>query len=185
MTDSADRKPEENTQEAIGKRLDKYKRKEPKEMTEFSQLPTWVRTAITMHDVLGLSWKAAAERCGKSGATLNHYKKSIAVKQWREELAEIVQDPKTLAEMVLNANSLNVTLEYFAAYDKAAQAGDYAAVGKMSQDLLDRQGITKKKETVSAENLSITLNIGSGSLDVPEVTSDFEVVDVDYEVESE
>ena len=49
--------------------------------------------------------------------------------------------------------------------------------------MLDRAGVTRKKEKVANEGLQVTLNIQGGSvLDVPEVEATFVEVEADYEM---
>lgn len=156
--------------------------REPKDFVEYKDLPTWVRTALVMVEILGVSQKEAAKRCGKSGATLSNYvTRSPAAKAWAEELKKMTVDSQKMAQLVINSNSLGVSLEYFASYEKAIEAGDYAQVARISQDLLDRAGVTKKKEK-SDDKIHVTLNIaGGGGIDVPEVTASYEEVVLDDE----
>lgn len=177
-------KGRDNSKKAILKRI---RRKEPEDAVEYSDLPAWVRSGVTMVDVLGITQAAAAKRLGKNITTFNQYlRKSPAVARWRLEIAEVSNDPKAMAEMTLKANSLNVTLDYFAAYEKAIDAGDYATVAKVSQDLLDRVGITKKKDVTDAPKMNVVLHIGGGGgIDIPEVSATYEEiepVDTDYEI---
>lgn len=140
MTDSIDSKPGERNLPDFSK----MREIKHSERTEFSDLPVWVRTAISMHDLLGMSWREVCEKVGKSPHTLDNYKKAPAVKQWRAELAEISEDPKAMAEMLMKAHGLSITLEYLSAFEKAISSGDYKETGIMARDLLDRVGIQKK-----------------------------------------
>lgn len=154
--------------------------------TEFKDLPTWVRSAIAMHELVGLSWADACKRCGKSAAAMKEYQKSPALQAWTEELREYATDPKFMAEKVLEASVLGVTLDYLGAYEKAVESGDYNAISKMSQDLLDRFGIVRKKDQGKPESLKIELVLGGGGmamLEPPKVTATHEEIpEVDYEV---
>lgn len=147
----------------------------PQDFKEYKDLPTWVRTAIVMCEITGLSRAEAAKRCGKAASTLGiYYTKSPAAKAWIAELQDIKVDPLKMSEMIFKSNSLGVSLEYFATYEKAIEAGDYQTAAKISQDLLDRAGVTKKKEK-SNEKIQVTLNI-AGSLDVPEISASYDEV---------
>lgn len=177
MTDSVDRKPEENTNEAILARMDQYGRREPRERLEFSDLPTWVRTAAALKYLLGLSWKDAAERVGKKAGSVRSYKASPAFTAWRYELEEASKDPKAMAELVLKAHALGVSLDYLAAFQKAVEANDYKEVGAQARDLLDRIGIQKKDSRRNAPaQLHITI-AGGGSIDVPVVEAEWEEIE--------
>lgn len=179
MTDSVDRKPEDNSKQKILARMDKYNRKMPDERVEFTDLPTWARTAAAYHDLLGMSWREAAGKVGKKPGTLDAYKTSPAFKRWRSELQEAALDSQTMAEMVLKAHAAGITVEYLAAYQKAIEVGDYNAVAKISQDLLDRANVTKKSAP-KTQTPAITINLDSRSLEIP--LGDSEVEEGDFEV---
>ena len=169
-----------------GKEVVRHQRA-PEDFIEYKSLPTWVRTACVMVEILGVSRAEAAKRCGKSGSTLNkYYQSSPAVHAWAKELQDMAYDPQKMAQMMLNSNSLGVSVEYFAAYEKAIEAGDYSQVARISQDLLDRAGVTKKKEK-SDDKVHVTLHIAGGSIDVPEISASYEEVVLDpdeYDVQS-
>ena len=156
--------------------------REPQDFVQYKDLPTWVRTAIVMVEILGMTRTEAAKRCGKAQKTLSGYiNKSPAAQAWATELRGMTADPQKMAQMVINSNSLGVSLEYFAAYEKAVEAGDYSSVAKISQDLLDRAGVTKKKEK-NDEKIHVTLNIaGSQGIDIPEISASYEEVTLDDE----
>lgn len=129
----------------------------PAEKTEFKELPVWVRAAVSMHELYGITWKEAAKRVGKSHETLREYRKdSPAVKAWVGELQEMTEDPKVMGEMMLKASGLGVVLEYLAAFEKAIEVNDHQQVGVMARDILDRIGIQKK---APKNELPTTINI--------------------------
>ena len=166
----------------------KHTLREPADFTEYVELPTWVRTAVAMVALGGYTQKEAAEKCGRAGGTLSGYMNtSPAVKIWVKQLQEASKDPKAMAEYTFKASAYGITLEYYAAYEKAIEASDFNAVAKMSQDMLDRAGVTKKKDVPDAGKIQVTLNIaGSGALDFPEVEASYEKVEVedaDFEIE--
>jgi len=162
------------------------KRGPPAKITEFIKLPAWVRTAITMHVVLGHSWAVVSKRTGRNPSTLKEYVKSPAVKEWLAQLEEFAVNPIAMAEATLKANALDISMEYMLAYEKAIESNDYNSVAKISQDLLDRVGITKKRDHKDTPEVKVTLNIGSdASIEVPEISASFEEVveDADFEIE--
>lgn len=180
MTDSVERPPEENTTKAIKKRMDKYGRKTPQERTEFSDLPTWVRAAAAMKYVLGMTWKEVASRVGKSPSTVDAYKRSPAFKKWREELYDVSEDPRAMAEFALRSSAMGVTMEYLAAFQKAIDASDYEATAKMAKDLLDRIGINKKERKKQTQP-TLHITIGGGGVEVPAIEAEWEEVDEDVD----
>lgn len=161
--------------------------KKPENMAEFKDLPTWVRVAAVMHDVIGLTWAEAAQRCGKkNGGSLQQYaSRSPAFKKWREELKTVSEDPIRISEIVLRSTALNITADYLAAYEKAVEVGDYNAVAKMSQDIYDRLGIVRKKE--QKQEFKIELSLGSGGvslLEPPKVEATHEeIAEAEFSVE--
>lgn len=181
MTDSVRRKPEDNSKEKILARMDQYGRREAEERTEFADLPTWTRTAAAFHDLLGLSWREAAAKVGKKPGTLDYYKASPAFRRWRAELQEAALDSQVMAEMVLKAHAAGITVEYLAAYQKAIEVGDYNAVAKISQDLLDRANVTKKSAP-KTQAPAITINLDSRTLEIPLGDSSVEIEEGDFEV---
>lgn len=172
------------------KRLRTYGQRKPVEMVEFQDLPAWVRTVAAMHDLLGMSWEEAAKRCGRAGGSASQYNKSPAFQRWREELKTVANDPIKMAEYILKASAASVTVDYFAAYEKANEAGDFNAVSKMSQDLLDRIGITRKKDNSGSGNIKIELTLGGGmaALEPPRIVATHEEVEEkgpDFEIVEE
>lgn len=167
-------------------RLQELPSKKAEDFKEFSDLPAWVKTVVSMHDVLGLTWEEACKRVGKSKTAIARYRPSPACKEWRQELEGMVNDPKQMAELSIRASAFNIGLDYLAAYEKAVAAGDYNSVAKMSQDLFDRIGITKKREEKPRDKIQVTLNLGS-SLDIPEISATYEELEepADYEVVDE
>ena len=166
MTDSVDKRdskrfitPEVKERLALAKI-------ERKENPDFTKLPTHVRVACAMHELMGMTWEEIGKRLGKSPATLSAYTGFAGYKKWREELQAHSEDPKTMAELTLRSNAMGITLEYLAAFQAAVDAGAYSEVGKMAKDLLDRAGvITKKNEGAGAIN--IRLSLGGALLEGP------------------
>lgn len=162
-------------------------KRNPENFYEYAELPTWVRTATAMVTLGGYTQTEAAKRCGKGQGTLSAYMRtSPAVKVWIEELKEASLDPQFMAEVAFKASAYGISLEYLAVYEKAIEASDFNAAAKISQDMLDRAGVTKKREKPDAGQLQVTLNIaGGGGIDIPQITASYEEVqdtdDDDYE----
>lgn len=149
--------------------------KHPTKREEFSELPVWVRNVAAMHYMLGTPFADGCKKFGKSEHSLRNYKTSPAWKEWVAEMEEKASDPTHVASSTIRASMLNVTLEYLAAYEKAIASGDYKEVAKISQDLLDRGGITKKKE-VSDARVVVKLDLGGTSLEAPVIEATYEEV---------
>lgn len=139
------------------------------ECTDLSKIPRWVKTALVFVEVSGETIDAAAKRFGKKGNTLKRYNKSPAVKEWRASLREAADDPVVLANAVLKGHATNVVAEYLVALEQAIAATDYSEVARMSKDILDRIGITAKKEQRSVPSISITIE---GAAEVIEVETE-------------
>lgn len=150
--------------------------------TEFSQLPVWVRNVAAMNVLLGVSFADGCKKFNRSTATLQNYKDSQAYKEWEAELKDKAADPEFMAQALLKSSTLNVTLEYLAAYEKAIQSGDYKEVAKISQDLLDRGGVVKKKE-VKDQRVVVKLDLGGSDINAPVIEASYEVVDDEEEEE--
>lgn len=160
--------------------------REPEEITEFSDLPTWARLMVAQHDLMGLTWAEAARRCGKKNAgSIQFWNKTPAMRAWREEIKGISLDPRAVVERIINSSIAGVTMDYHAAYEKAVEVGDYKEVAKMSQDLLDRFGVVRKKDQPQGA-VKIELSLGGGAalaLSPPQVESKHEKIsEADFEI---
>lgn len=175
MTDSTERPPEENTAEAIQKRMEKYPSKQHHEKTEISELPRWVKTAFVMKDVDGLTYKDVAERFGRSPKTLSKYASSPAAQKWRARIQEWADDPINVAEAYMKGNALSVTLDRIAFLEMAIQAGDYKEGDKIARDIQDRIGLTRKKSADdSTPSLTIVL---PGGAEPQMIEAEYEVLE--------
>lgn len=157
---------------------------------DISDLPRWAKVGIARKELLGESWKEAGASVNRSAASLSEYGASPAGKRWREQLAEVADDPKTLVESMLKGTALSVTLDYLLAYERAITANDYKETGIMARDLLDRFGVTKKQEkSLQAPSQIVIMLPGGASLEVPTVTSEHKQlpgkVDADFEIEED
>lgn len=160
--------------------------REPEEILTFEDLPTWARLMAAQHDLMGLSWEEAARRCGKKGqGSISFWNKTPAMKAWREEIKGVSLDPRAVVERIIGSSIAGVTMDYHAAYEKAVEVGDYKEVAKMSQDLLDRFGVVRKKDQPQGA-VKIELTLGSGgalALNPPQVeTSHEKITEADFEI---
>lgn len=147
-------------------------------VTEFAQLPTYVRTACAMHELMGMTWEEVGKRLGKKPATISHYVQYPAYKKWRDELHSISEDPQKMAEFAIRSNLMGITLDYLAAFQAAVDAGSYRDVAKMAQDLLDRGGVVTKKP--DSGPTTVVVNLGSTSFEIP--LGDSNVKEAEFEI---
>ena len=159
----------------------KYKanlREDPKD------LPSWVKVACVKYELMGLNWKQAAEEMNKKYDTLHKYTRSPAAHKWREEVRKSIDDPKFLADAILRATTMEASLDYIWALDKAKQVGDYKEVRLATKDLLASEGILKlsQNKTQDAGMGTITINLqlpaGLSQLEAPTIDSSFSVVEI-------
>lgn len=139
--------------------------KPPKERTEIHELPQWYKVAQVYSTVLGETEKAAAKRFNRKQDTFRGYRKSPAGKKWRAQLLELADDPVAMAKAVLGESATAVTAGYLIALQQAAAAGDYAEVGRMSRDLMDRVDLVgdhKTKQTAQIGNITLQLPANYG-----------------------
>jgi len=166
----------DNTNEGIAARMEKYKGKsiKPQDREKVTDLPRWVKTALVMKVVDGMTYKQAAERFNKSPKSLSAYARSPAAKKWVENLSEFVEDPVAMAKAYLAANALSVTLDRIAFLEAAVAAGDYTTGDKIARDLQDRMGIVAKKTSEGA--LSVKIQLGASSAEIPTIEAEWEKV---------
>ena len=130
------------------------------EKQEISEIPQWAKIALALHHVGGLTQEESAKRFKKARGTLFSYNASPAGKKWKANLLEIAGDPREVARLILRSSISGVAFQYLAAYEGAIEMGDYAEVGRMSRDLLDREDIigkSKSKQAGSPPTINITL----------------------------
>jgi hypothetical protein len=164
----------DNSLEAVRARVGKYPTVKPNEKQEISELPRWVKTALVMKHVDGMTYKDAAARFNRTGKTLALYAGSPAASKWIEHLLEFVEDPVAMAKAYLSANAMSVTLDRIAFLQAAIEAGDYATGDKIAKDLQEKMGIVAKKSQEGA--LSVKIQLGAGSVDVPVIEAEWEKV---------
>ena len=162
----------DNSKAAVLARLEQYPSIRKEDRTEIEQLPRWVKTALVMQAVDGLSYNEAAERLGKAGSTLAGYAKSPAAKKWLSGLSTFLNDPVAMAKAYLSANALTITLERMAFLEAAVAAGDYREGDKIARDLQDRIGIIAKKAE-SGGAINIRLSLGGALLEGPVIEAEW------------
>lgn len=156
---------------------------------EPNDLPRWARLALARHVTLGESLKDAAKQFGRSERTLQNSAYSPAGRKWMAMVEAAAEDPLRMATALLQASTMQVTMEYLQAFQQAIDAQDYREVGVMARDVLDRMGMTKKdKGSGGAAKPTIVINLGSGvNLDAPMVESSYEatVEEADWSLETD
>jgi hypothetical protein len=160
-----------NLPDDVKERLAKYESVQPHLRENISDLPRWVKTALVLRAVDGLSYNEAATRFNKAGSTLSNYAQSPASKKWLSSLESFIEDPVAMAKAYLSANALSVTLERFIFLQAAIDAGDYATGDKIAKDLQDRMGIVAKKADAGA--VSVKINFGGANFDAPVVEAEW------------
>jgi len=146
---------------------------------KITDLPRWVKTALVMKEVDGLTYKEAAARFNKAAETLGQYAKSPAAREWLSYLADFVNDPVAMAKAYMSTNAFSITLDRIAFLQAAIDAGDYSEGDKIARDLQDRIGIVAKKANEGA--ISVKINLGGGLLEAPSVDAEWELVGEDEE----
>lgn len=133
-------------------------------VTDIAAVPTWVKVAATYMEMYGLNADEALSLMGKKGGleAMRRWLKSPALRVWIENVKEMFgkEDPVEAVRMIIERNLLNVAMDKFVALEMAKLAGDYAAVDKISTDIMERAGVVKK-QTAEQKNV-VHLHIGSG-----------------------
>ena len=173
-------KNRDTSKAAVLARLEKYETIPPDKKEKVTDLPRWVKTALVMREVDGLTWNEAAARFNKTGNTLSKYGRSPAAHIWIEHLTEFVEDPVAMAKAYLSANALSVTLDRLAFLQAAIEAGDYSTGDKIAKDLQDRMGITAKKAG-SDGAISVNVSFGGANFEAPVIEASWEVEGEDDE----
>jgi len=162
---------------SMNERMEKYKDNvvDPQDKKEVEDLPRWVKTALVLKNLDGMSFKTAAERVNRNPSTLSKYSRSPAAHKWLESLLEFIDDPIELAKAYLKGNALSITVDRVVCLDAAIAAGDYKAADAIAKDIQEKLGIVSPKtKTDVAPVLNIT--IGSGSVEIPAIEAAWEEV---------
>lgn len=152
-------------------------------LTSISQLPAWVKLAITRMKLDDLDVDKAAKLAKRAGITLRDYLKSPAAQEWSALIEEQANDPRTFARATLTNLTANITLDLLWAHDSMKEAGDVTGVAKSAQWLLARPELLG--DVARDEKPTITINIGGGaSIEPIEITSTHEETrDAEWEEE--
>lgn len=143
-------------------------------------LKPWHMIGIAMHDLYGLTWEEVGDRMGRGHTMLSQVGLSPAGKAFRQRLRDMTQTPEAIALMLMKANSLNVTFDYMQALEWAKEARDYAAVGRMTKDLLSLAGAEEKQvEEDQGKELHYHIHLDGNSLEAPFVTSTHQLLDAE------
>ena len=135
-------------------------------------LKPWHMIGLAMHDMYGLSWEEVGDRIGRGHTVLHVIARSPAGNRFRERLKELYETPEAVALLLMKANSINVTADFFAALEWAKEARDYAAVHKMTKDLLSMVGAEEKQRDDAKDTRpELHIHLDASSLDVPFVTT--------------
>jgi hypothetical protein len=180
VTDSVNRKGE--SKEALSKRLTGLKKTAMLERTEPSDVPRWVKIAMAKKEILGLTYKDAADEFGKAARTLETYKMSPWVKAWRKELNDIADDPLQVAGLILKGSVLEAALDQLWAIEAAKHRGDYKEVRLGTRDILQSHDlmVTQKSGGGAQQGVVINITMPKGvSAEPLTVEADYEVIEND------
>jgi hypothetical protein len=187
MSESLQRKPEDNTPDKVRSRLDKFKSKPMEERTQPSDVPRWVKMAFTKIEVLGLTYKEAAKEFNRAGPTLEKYARAPIIREWREQLREFANDPVAMGTAVIRGSVLEAALDQIWAIETAKASKDYKEVRLGTKDILATHNVLKPASSSQRADgkLTISVNLGGAvpSLEPPRATAEVEYTEVVKEVE--
>lgn len=159
-------------------------------------LPKWARIALAERALHDLTYDEAAQAHKRSGDILRQYGASPAGKAWVAQIEKVSEDPVALADSLIRASALGVTMDVLWALEVAREKQDHVAVGTIGRDLMDRIPELAKKGgaqvALGATQITIQLGGDMGVLEPAEVetvhtrsieagapTLDAEIVDSD------
>jgi hypothetical protein len=144
-----------------------HKVPKPHAKVETSELPKWAKLALARCILYDETHEEAAKYHGKAKNTLDQYACSPAGKKWRAHLEEIADDPVRIAEAMIRASATGVVFDVFWALETAKQARDFAEVGVITRDLMNRIPELRAQSQPSNANTptQIVINLGGGSLE--------------------
>jgi len=151
---------------------------EPHERTT---LKPWHMYAIAMHEVYGYSWQRVADRMERGADNLRAVAKSPAGRGMIEAVRERMDTPEKIALLLMKANTVDATVDYLMALEWAKEAKDYAAVGKMTKDLLTLAGAEDRKEEHQEEVRELHIHLDGADLDLPFITTSHQVIEAEIE----
>jgi len=155
-------------------------KREMSERLEPSDVPRWVKVAMAKVDILGMTYKDAADEFGKAGSTLNKYNQSPFIKQWRESLKEIAEDPLQVAGLILKGSVLEAALDQLWAIEAAKHRGDYKEVRLGTRDILQSHDlmVTQQRSGGAQQGVVINITMPKGvSAEPLTVEADYEVIE--------
>jgi hypothetical protein len=142
-----------------------------------TNLKPWHMIGLAMHDLYGLTWEEVGDKLGKGHTVLCSIGGSPAGTAFRTRLMELAESPEAVALLLMKANSINVTADFFAALEWAKEARDYAAVHKMTKDLLTLAGAEERqKDDERVQTQELHIHLDAKDLAVPFVTSSLELM---------
>ena len=183
LMSSTDRKDSPSYKKTKSKFLQKIESGEivenqPEDYKNPSELPRWVKMVVAKHELLGLSWREAAEECKKSAGSLSRYKKSVAFDVWEGQLRAIADDPMRLAQLVLKSSLMESALDYLGVIESAKDVNDYKEIRLATKDLLKTYELLKDERSNKGASgpIVVQVNLGNMSVEVPEVEAEYEVL---------
>ena len=148
---------------------------------EIRKLPRWVKLALVRVHFLGISTKKAAIEARRNPKTLSQWRRAPAAKAWIAQIAEVADDPVTIAQAQIRASALDLSIDALMNLEVAKLANDYKEVGIILRDLMDRAGVAK----AAPPTQKIVLQIGSSTMNLEGSSGkgDYEIIDaeIDYE----
>lgn len=145
------------------------------------QLPTWVKSAINMHEIDGHTWRQICKKKGKAEKTLATWLSCPGAKVLRKTIADVVADPVGTAKLLAQMDAVWVYRESAEHYRIAKEAGDHAEAGRMLRHFSELNNT--KQSAGSSVTPVIQVNVTTQlSTDRPTGDSSHEVIDADVEV---
>lgn len=143
-------------------------------------LKPWHMIGLAMHELYGLTWEEIGDRLGRGHTVLSTISHSPAGTRFRGRLKEMCETPEAVALLLMKANAINVTADFFAALEWAKEARDYVAVHRMTKDLLVLAGAEEsQKEEKGAQKQELHIHLDARDLAAPYVTSSMVMLDAE------
>lgn len=143
-------------------------------------LKPWHMIGIAMHELYGLTWEETGDKMGRGHTVLSQIAHSPAGSAFRERLLELTETPEAVALLLMKANSINVTADFFAALEWAKDARDYVAVHKMTKDLLTMAGAEERQTADSkTEVRELHIHLDAKDLELPFISSSSQLMEAE------
>lgn len=124
-----------------------------------SDLPSWAKRAIAMHDTIGMTWKQVMKQFkGKSERQLSAYISSPGGKAYRAAIKSVTDDPIEITRKVAAHDAPHLL---YLAYEHLAicqEAGDLAEYGRTLRALVELTGAPPPK-TQAVQPIAPVINI--------------------------